>query len=124
MPRPCHAAHPLSPETCRACFWCMDPSDKGRAYRALWSEPEPASGPVLLWRFGAALAGHVAGGMLQAEPEEKARRLALCLACPECAVDAQGAPKSCRKCGCGLQIKAAWLSQRCPLGRWEPPAAG
>ncbi len=44
MPRPCRDAHPnLTPATCRICYWCVDRSYTGRAYRELWGEPEPVS---------------------------------------------------------------------------------
>lgn len=41
MPRPCAAAHPPSPATCRLCHWCADPSPAGTFHRRLWGEPEP-----------------------------------------------------------------------------------
>ena len=41
MPRPCHASHPLSPETCPACKWCILDGQQARDYRTLWGEPEP-----------------------------------------------------------------------------------
>ncbi len=45
MPRPCLRDHPLSPQTCRVCHWCVDPSERGRFHRRLWDEPEPGDGP-------------------------------------------------------------------------------
>lgn len=43
MPRPCFRDHPLSPPTCRICYWCADVSELGVFYRRLWGEPEPDS---------------------------------------------------------------------------------
>lgn len=44
MPRPCVADHRLSPRSCRACHWCLEPSPKGKYFRQLWDEPEPDGG--------------------------------------------------------------------------------
>ena len=44
MPRPCCHDHPLSPPTCRLCFWCADSSEMGELHRRLWDEPEPGDG--------------------------------------------------------------------------------
>jgi hypothetical protein len=44
VPRPCLAAHALSPRSCRLCYWCADPSEKGVWYRRLWGEPDPPGG--------------------------------------------------------------------------------
>jgi SAM-dependent methyltransferase len=40
VPRPCFRDHPLSPPTCRVCYWCADVSEIGAFYRRLWGEPE------------------------------------------------------------------------------------
>ncbi len=118
MARPCAGAHPLSPETCRVCWWCLDRSSKGRAYRQLWSEPEPPGSGRVAASIVGAVVSHASSGLAKASDEEKARRLALCLACPEVVVDGMGEPRSCRACGCRLRIKASWASQTCPRGAW------
>lgn len=42
MPRPCKKDHKLGESpNCRLCQLCLDPSEKGRKYRALWNEKEP-----------------------------------------------------------------------------------
>lgn len=62
MPRPCHAQHPPSPETCHLC-WCLAlPGEQGAKYRRKWGEDAglatmeiPESKPAaarLGWRYG------------------------------------------------------------------------
>lgn len=41
MSRPCTDDHDLSPEACHLCHLCQEDSERGRAYRQLWGEPEP-----------------------------------------------------------------------------------
>lgn len=81
--------------------------------------PPPQEGPGLLRRIGTfagALASHLAAGLPQATPEEKARRLSLCVACDLY----DSARKRCRhqNCGCNLDKKAGWADQHCPLRKW------
>jgi hypothetical protein len=117
MPRPCQLSHPLSPDSCRICHWCMDGTAKGAAYRKLWGEDEPATLAGMAASFIGAVASHVMSGGAKAPPEELASRLAVCADCPERVTHA-GRADSCRKCGCNLPLKASWASQRCPLGLW------
>lgn len=109
--------HPLSPDSCRLCAWCMDGTAKGAAFRKLWGEPEPATLPGMAASFMGAVAGHLLSGLAKASPEELVRRLAVCAACDDI-VTREGKPDSCRRCGCNLPLKASWASQRCPLGLW------
>jgi hypothetical protein len=64
--------------------------------------------------FVGAVASHVAAGMPTATDEQKNARLAICRAC-ENYLDG-----SCRLCGCGLETKAGWSDQACPIGKWGP----
>jgi hypothetical protein len=83
-------------------------------------------------RFAAAAARHAAGGFRKVAGEVYARRLALCLACPQ----RDAATDTCRLCGCSLQdargrpAKLRWASEGCPAGKWgrepatpDPPPA-
>jgi hypothetical protein len=79
--------------------------------------PPPPAPPSLLSRaasFAGALADHVAHGLPHVPDAEKARRLAICRACPNLMPD--GA--TCNRCGCNMPIKTGWLNQKCPL---NPP---
>lgn len=62
--------------------------------------------------FMKAVVQHVAAGVPQATVEETAARLAICRACNH--YD----DGRCRKCGCGLEVKASWAEQACPIGKW------
>jgi hypothetical protein len=44
-------------------------------------------------------------------PEEKARRLALCMACEH--IDPE--KKKCRLCNCRVSIRTGWVARGCPL---------
>ncbi len=77
---------------------------------------EQGEGPSLLRKainFGKAVAGHVAHGLPQAEPELRDKRRALCVLCDEFLPS-----KACRKCGCNVELKTAWAGESCPLGKW------
>lgn len=62
--------------------------------------------------FATAVVQHVAAGMPEASPEVKVARLAICQGCDEFNAG------SCRLCGCGLEVKAGWADQECPIGKW------
>lgn len=77
--------------------------------------------PPVLVQAGNALvaAGRVVSAVVRGEPvmataEEQARRLAICVACPEYDPDAS----RCRKCGCHARAKLSLAASRCPL---DPP---
>ena len=44
--------------------------------------------------------------------EEKTRRLRICISCPN------RCDKKCCECGCNLNKKTEWSSERCPLKKW------
>jgi hypothetical protein len=54
-------------------------------------------------------------GFKNVSDEELFKRLSICDHC-------EFVDKSlnrCNQCGCFLQIKAHWASERCPIGKWE-----
>jgi hypothetical protein len=63
----------------------------------------------MLWNYGLAKTRHIAAGRPVTPEAEYKRRLELCLLCPERNMD------SCSACGCPLQDKLAWASERCGL---------
>jgi len=107
--KPCRHAEPEP--LCRVCWlYENDPT-----YRALWDgqAKDPDSG--LLARVGnflAAVGHHLLAGLPKVNEEEYTRRLGLCEACENYVAG------SCRLCGCGLRVKAAWAEQKCPAGKW------
>lgn len=65
-----------------------------------------------------ATAQHIAAGARPASETERERRLAICRA-NTCGQYLPG--DKCAKCGCRMEIKAAWAEQSCPL---DPPLWG
>ena len=78
------------------------------------------AGPGLVRRtinFGKAVLRHADDGWQRVEPSIYDARLAICVECPSC----DTARLLCREpaCGCRLHSKAWWVSETCPLGKWE-----
>jgi len=96
------------------------PGEAGRENRRVLLDLRPPPGEPEpfppLWKQAANLAGavvaHAAGGFKEATPEERDRRLALCLVCEH------WREERCTQCGCYVRAKAAWLEQKCPVGKW------
>lgn len=81
---------------------------------------EPPPLPPLRTRaltFARALARHARNRFRRAGRATIAARRAACRAC-----DRLRADNRCGACGCHVGAKSAWLSERCPLGRWPAPA--
>jgi hypothetical protein len=62
--------------------------------------------------FGGAVVQHAANSFKHVASEEKQRRLDLCVICEHYANG------RCGKCGCNLDVKAGWDSEKCPIGKW------
>jgi hypothetical protein len=78
----------------------------------------PPSMPSKIVEFIGAAAVHLFSGQPVVTPEIKAARLAICATCEN------HRDGHCQACGCpdsGLEVKAGWAEQRCPL---EPPRWG
>ena len=80
---------------------------------------KPAAIPSVLQmatNFGKAVVKHAANGFVNASEEIQAERISTCRAC-----EYYDQPSGrCRhgKCGCWINRKSAWLSERCPIGKW------
>lgn len=104
---------PYSPEFCRFCWnYHHDPE-----WRTFFDERAPQL-PSLGRRagnFAGAVIQHVASGLRIASAETQAARLALCQTC-----ELLTAARKCAhaKCGCPVDKKVRWQSQRCPLDKW------
>jgi len=66
-------------------------------------------------RFARAVARHIRSGRKKVSDEAYEARLAVCRPCRF----RRPGKWQCSKCGCGLKMKAAWQSERCPVGLWE-----
>ena len=62
----------------------------------------------------AAECGAAAAGEPAVEPEEKARRIEICEGC-DCFI---AADRRCSKCGCWVETKAGYRTQKCPEDKW------
>jgi hypothetical protein len=65
-------------------------------------------------KLGLAVVKHAADGFVEVSSEEKEARLEVCKNCPKFNKEFV----TCGVCGCHLNIKAAWRSESCPLGKW------
>ena len=77
------------------------------------------TGPNVLqraWNFGNAVVRHVADGGKQVDDAVYETRLEICRGCASCDVERM----VCREpeCGCFLNIKARWSSEKCPKAKW------
>lgn len=90
-------------EDCGICAWKRKRSERDR--------PGPLRKAV---NYLGATARHLAAGRPAADPEEVARRLAVCRGCHEFAP----ADQACNKCGCPLADKAVRALSKCPLKKW------
>jgi hypothetical protein len=69
--------------------------------------------------FGRAVVRHVASGFAELDDTAYQARLAICHTCDRCDVAALICRE--RTCGCFLKTKARWVSEACPLGKWNTP---
>lgn len=68
--------------------------------------------------FTKSVINHVSQGMRVVSSSVKEERMSICRACP---FFNQTDPKNptCNKCGCYLEIKTGWASEKCPEGKWH-----
>lgn len=58
---------------------------------------------------------HAIEGMPKSTEEEKTRRLEICKSCEFF----DSVSIRCNSCGCFLEIKTSWASEKCPISKWE-----
>jgi hypothetical protein len=68
--------------------------------------------------FTKSVINYVANGMENVSNSVKEERMSICRACP---FFNQTDPKNptCNKCGCYLEVKTGWASEKCPEGKWH-----
>lgn len=90
--------------------------------RIMASERGPSLGKRA-WTFSQAAVRHLLDGARKVSGETLEERLTACQSCAAFdAPDPDGSP-SCTICGCFVDVKASWASERCPLGKWKEGAA-
>ena len=68
-------------------------------------------------QFGGAALNHAKNKFKMTSEEEQKKRLEICNSCEF--IDNNKDNPRCHECGCFLNIKTGWASQRCPIGKWE-----
>ena len=63
--------------------------------------------------FAKAVVRHAADGFARADDDEVAKRQATC---DECPANRDG---ECQLCGCLVNLKVTWRSERCPMEMWK-----
>jgi len=95
--------------------------------RDMWEQatsqpnPEPPPAPGLVKKaknFVKSAMKHMATGMSLVPKSTQAQRLFIC---ESCEFYDKSNPKnpSCKKCGCFLNIKTSWASEKCPIDKWN-----
>lgn len=62
-----------------------------------------------------AVVKHVANGMVNVSDNIKEERMSICKSCPFF----NSANTTCNQCGCYLEEKTKWASEKCPLDKWS-----
>jgi hypothetical protein len=65
-------------------------------------------------RFGKAAFGHAKDGFKKVDDETFNKRMDICRGCEHFNKEAT----QCNSCGCYLNVKATWNSEKCPLDKW------
>jgi hypothetical protein len=84
------------------------------------SKPVQTQSPSFIEKaknFTKSVINHVAKGMVKVSDTVKQERMDICKSCP---FFNQTDPKNptCNKCGCFLDVKTGWASEKCPEGKW------
>ena len=82
----------------------------------LATTPSPTSKPSLAKKamnFTKAAAKHVANGLKNVPTKVYNSRMELCNNCEKLSGG------QCSECGCIVKLKAAWGSEKCPIGKWS-----
>ena len=68
-----------------------------------------------LTNFSLAAAKFAAGGFIKSPIEIYDSRVLTCLACKYYDSDKD----ECNICGCPIEVKASWITESCPKGKWR-----
>lgn len=104
-----------------ACKYAV-PSEAPPPKTELQAKPslaKPSKGPSLVRRglnYAKAQVRHTANRRRTVTDDQRAARLAVCNACPSLNQQTRACTE--KKCGCYVDKKAGWESERCPLGKW------
>ena len=65
--------------------------------------------------FSKSIVAHAANGFQKASNDIKNARIDICKQCELY----NESDSTCKECGCYLEIKTSWASEKCPLGKWR-----
>lgn len=68
--------------------------------------------------FASSIVKYVSSGMENVSTAVKEERMSICRACPFFNSTNPKNP-TCNKCGCFLEVKTGWASEKCPEGKWH-----
>tara|TARA_R100000655_G_C3000062_1_gene194267 strand:+ start:14309 stop:14551 length:243 start_codon:yes stop_codon:yes gene_type:complete len=68
-----------------------------------------------LSNFALAAAKFAAGGFIKSTKEIYSTRVLTCLACEDYNADTD----ECTICGCPIEAKASWRTEKCPKNKWK-----
>lgn len=68
----------------------------------------------LAGKFGKSLFSHAKDGFKKVDTEIFNNRMEICRSCPLF----NSKENRCNECGCFLNIKASWNSEKCPIDKW------
>lgn len=63
--------------------------------------------------FTTSIINHISNGMIKVSDSIKEERMNICKSCPFFNPN-----NTCNKCGCFLEVKTGWASEKCPEGKW------
>lgn len=64
--------------------------------------------------FTKSIINHISSGMIKVSDSVKQERMNICKSCPFF----NSENITCNKCGCFLEIKTGWASEKCPEDKW------
>ena len=106
---------------CRNCDHCDNPEELVQIKKIMsdvdkYKNPKNLGPSVIQmgWNLTKAIAMHVKDGMSKVSTKEYEERLKICDDCP--LRDKNRCTHM--KCGCKLNLKARWKSEKCPDGKW------
>ena len=68
----------------------------------------------LAGKFGKAVFNHAKDGFKKVDDETFSKRMEICKSC-----DLFNSEQDrCMQCGCFLNVKASWKSEKCPVDKW------
>lgn len=95
----CYTEHQNQPQICFCGYSFIEP-------------PTVAQKAVNLVK---AVVKHVSNGMVNVSDSVKEERMNICKSCPFF----NSANTTCNQCGCYLEEKTKWASEKCPLDKWS-----